>query len=184
MSYTDPKQAIDNSIGIISQGINKFLSKTTKDIQTFAANRKAKDEAYKKSVEKKTYGAQEQLRKEFLQSKQQLNEMNRKGDGTKDLKGMTKQAMNLLKSEYKTASKDIEAMLEKGDDVSLIKERLNEAIMWQGDFYTGMVKFSTSQSEYLAMQEAGKGEVGAAIGSADNQTNTPMYEYWNNDFNG
>ena len=177
MSYRDPKQAIDNSIGIISQGITNFLSKTTKDIQTFAANRKAKEEAYKTSVNKKTYGAQEQLRKEFLASKQQLNEMRRRGDGTEDLKGMTKQAMDLLKKRYRDASDKIEEQMNASADTSLIQETIDDAIMWQKDFYVGMAKFSTSQQEYLKMLD-NDGDVGGAVGSPEYQNNIAIWNYW------
>ena len=174
MSYRDPQQVIDNSIGIVAKGITNFLSKTTKDIQAFAANKKAKDEAYRKTVNKKTYGAQEQLRKEFLESKQQLNEMRRRGDGTEDLKDMTGQAMDLLKKRYRDAGKKIDELMNENADTSVIQETIDDAIMWQGDFYNGMANFNTSQVEYLKMLE-NDGEIGGAIGSTEYQNNLTIY---------
>ena len=39
MSYRDPKQIIDNRVGIISQGVGKMMARTTEGLNSYTAQK-------------------------------------------------------------------------------------------------------------------------------------------------
>ena len=173
MSYRDPKQTIDNTIGIVSQGITNFLRKTTKDIQTFAANKAAQDEAYRKNIEKKIYSSEEQLRTGYLK---QMHELDQMDPQTKDEKSFNSQAKALLKNQYETTSAKVDEMMKEGRSAGNIKDVISEDILWQKGFYDVMSAFYTISPEYDKMME-NAGGVDGPIDVTNAQTNIALFNY-------
>jgi len=174
MSYRDPKQTIDNTIGIVSQGITNFLRKTTKDIQTFAANRAAQKEEYEKNIRKNIYSAEQDLRRAYNKA---VNEVNKMNPQTEDAKSFNKQLLGLLENEYYKKNAEVEIMIERGDGLRQIRDEIQESITWQGDFYNKMVKVSTANTEVIEMNQHEPGTPESALTVGDSQTNVSLYNY-------
>jgi len=174
MSYRDPKQTIDNTIGIVSQGITNFLRKTTKDIQTFAANRAAQKEEYEKNIRKNIYSAEQDLHRAYNKA---VNEVNKMNPQTEDAKSFNKQLLGLLENEYYKKNAEVEIMIERGDGLRQIRDEIQESITWQGDFYNKMVKVSTANTEVIEMNQHEPGTPESALTVGDSQTNVSLYNY-------
>ena len=185
MSYRDPKQTIDNRIGIVSQGVAQLLGETTKRLDMYTAQKQKEKAAYKKVIDKSKQKNKTRSDAAYMKAKKASDKFSQGVYGRNTSEGGAEEGVkfddqiNGIFNTWGTELNDqISQIQAEGGDESKITELTNSYIQKVDKFTTDIANWEAARLEYQTAKQAGieggANSVGSLLGDPDQQRNPEL----------